>query len=150
MRGAFAPAGPGLLRGDDLEQFHCRVSIAVNDGQAAIGRPGTLQAEPRRHGMARDHAHEGGGLDAAEHVVLDQNAAQGSLAGDDLGADFRAAQGQVDAHDAELDDAAGLLQGQQDRLLKMLGGLRSDLVDKAARKPLAAWNEVLTTLTRML
>jgi hypothetical protein len=32
----------------------------------------------------------------------------------------------------------------------MLGGLRSDLVDKAARKPLAAWNEVLTTLTRML
>ena len=69
---------------DDLQQLDRRLAVAVDRSPAGRRSARARQAEPLHHRRPGDHAQERGRLDRAQDVVLDQDAAQRRLPGDDL------------------------------------------------------------------
>src|SRR5262249_27084540 len=102
------------LRSDNLQQLHRRLMITVNDRQSAIGRERFGEAEPPLQGCVGNDAKKCRRLNAPQHVVLNENPPQWCVFPQNGCTHRVAAQAQVDAHDAELHDAIGPLQCQQD------------------------------------
>src|SRR5262245_19189184 len=102
-----------LLRGHDFQYFDGRALVTINNTHSAVINARPIEVEPGHHGRTRGHAEIGRRLDAAQHLVINQNAAQRRLAKQDFLAHRLAAIAEIDARNAKLDDLAALVQGEE-------------------------------------
>src|SRR5438094_9244828 len=101
-------------RGHDFQQFNGGLLIAVNNRQAPVRWDGLVEPKPFHHRRIGNHAQEAARLDPAKDIMLNEDATQRRLTGDNLFTHLLITITKVDFHNAELNDSTGAVQRQQD------------------------------------
>jgi hypothetical protein len=104
----------GRIGGDDFEEFDGGLFVAENRAEPAVQGGGGGEVKKFDEGAGGVEFKIKMWLDAAEDFVVDEDSAQGSGLGEDLGLDGLGEEGEVEADGAQFDQGALWAGGEDD------------------------------------